>query len=42
MIYEERDGQMYFHSEPWYRFVDPYKHLKEYKIMDYLQVVPVE
>lgn len=42
MIYEERDGQMYFYSEPWYRFVDPYKHLKEYKIMDYLQVVPVE
>jgi hypothetical protein len=42
MIHEERDGQIYFHSEPWYRFVDPYKHLKGYKIMDYLRVVPLE
>ncbi len=40
MIQEVRDGQVCFHLEPWYRFVDPYKHLKGYKIMDYLRVVP--
>ncbi len=27
------------HIEPWYRFVDPYKHLEVYKIMNYLNVV---
>jgi hypothetical protein len=26
-------------SEPWYRFVDPYEHLKGYKIMDYIKVI---
>lgn len=33
------DGKEWFHSEPWYKFVDPYKHLEDYKIMDYLNVI---
>ena len=33
-----KDGQDWFHMEPWYRFVDPHEHLKGYKIMDYLRV----
>jgi len=42
MIKETKDGKDWYHSEPWYRFVDPHKHLKEYKIMDYLQVIKEE
>lgn len=38
MVKETRDGKDWYHSEPWYRFVDPYEHLKGYKIMDYLKV----
>jgi len=38
MIKEVRDGQNWYHSEPWYKFVDPYKHLKDYKIMNYLEL----
>jgi len=26
------------HVEPWYKFVDPYKHLEHYKIVNYLQI----
>lgn len=26
-----------FRMEPWYRSVDPWKHLKDYKIMEYMQ-----
>lgn len=37
----DKDGKDWYHSEPWYRFVDPHEHLKGYKIMDYLQVVPI-
>ena len=33
----KEDGKEWFHSEPWYRFVDPFKHLEGYKIMDYLR-----
>jgi len=33
------DGHIQTHSEPWYRFVDPFEHLKGYKIMEYLQFV---
>lgn len=35
----KRDGQTWHRSEPWYKFVDPHKHLAKYKIMDYLTVV---
>ena len=38
LVKETRDGKDWYHSEPWYRFVDPYEHLKDYKIMDYLRV----
>jgi len=41
MVKETKDGKDWYHSEPWYRFVDPHEHLKGYKIMDYLQAVPV-
>lgn len=35
----KEDGKEWFHSEPWYKFVDPHKALKSYKIMDYLKIV---
>ncbi len=38
MVKVTKDGKDWFHSEPWYRFVDPHEHLKGYKIMDYLRV----
>ncbi len=38
-VTEEVDGKTRIHTEPWYRFVDPQKHLKGYRIMDYLRVV---
>jgi hypothetical protein len=36
MVKETKDGKDWFHSEPWYRFVDPVKHLEGYRIMEYL------
>ena len=33
----KKDGKEWFHLEPWYRFVDPFEHLKGYKIMDYMR-----
>ncbi|MCK4799331.1 MAG: hypothetical protein KAT05_18305, partial [Spirochaetes bacterium] len=33
----KEDGKEWFHLEPWYRFVDPFEHLKGYKIMDYMR-----
>lgn len=41
-VSEVKDGKTWHHSEKWYRFVDAKKHLKGYKIMDYLQVVKEE
>jgi hypothetical protein len=38
MVKETIDGKDWYHSEPWYRFVDPHEHLKGYKIVDYLRV----
>lgn len=38
MVKETKDGTDWFHMEPWYRFVDPHKHLKGYRIMDHLRV----
>ncbi len=37
-----KDGKDYYHSEKWYRFVDPFEHLKGYKIMNLMRVVPPE
>ncbi len=42
MVKETKDGKDWYHSEPWYKFVDAHEHLKSYKIMDYLRVVPLE
>lgn len=39
---EKEDGQVWHQSHPWYHFVDPYEHLKDYKIMDYLKVTTDE
>ena len=33
----KEDGKEWFHSEPWYGFVEPFEHLKGYKIMDYMR-----
>lgn len=41
-VKETRDGKEWFHSEPWYRFVDPNEYLKGYKIMNYLKVTHPE
>ena len=34
----KEDGKEWYHSEPWYHFVDPWEHLKDYKIMEYMKV----
>ena len=39
MVKETKDGKDWYHSEPWYRFVDPAIALKDYKLMNHLQVV---
>lgn len=39
---KEKDGKEYTHIEKWYRFVDPFKYLRKYRIMRYLRVVPPE
>ena len=41
-VEEKKDGKTWYHSEPWYRFVDPFKHLKGYRIMEHMRVVPPE
>lgn len=42
LVKETKDGKDWYHSEPWYRFVDPREHLKGYGIMDYLKIVRYE
>lgn len=42
MVKEIKDGKEYLSMHPWYHFVDPKEHLKGYKIMDYLRVIPPE
>ena len=37
-VKEERgDGKNWYSVHPWYHFVDPREHLKDYKILDYLK-----
>lgn len=36
------DGTYGHHQEPWYRFVNPFEHLKDYKIMDHLKQLSEE
>lgn len=38
-ISEKKDGKIWCRSEPWYRFVDPFEYLKDYRIMDYMQFI---
>ncbi len=38
----KKDGKDWFTTQKWYEFQDPFKHLKGYKIMDYMRVVPPE
>ncbi len=38
-VKESKDGKDWYHSEPWYKFVNPTEALKGYKIMDHLRVV---
>lgn len=37
-VKETKDGKDWYCIHPWYRFIDPYEHLKGYKIMDHLKV----
>lgn len=34
----QSDGSVLTHMEPWYRFVDPFAHLRGYRIMNYLHL----
>jgi hypothetical protein len=42
MISFEREGETWHRSEEWYKFVNPFDHLKGYRIMDYMRVIPPE
>ncbi len=42
VIKETKDEKEWFTMHPWYHFVDPKEHLKGYKIMDHLRVIPAE
>lgn len=42
LVVETKDGKNWHRHEQWYKFVDPYEHLKGYKIMDYLHPVKKE
>jgi hypothetical protein len=41
-VKEKRDGKIWYTTAPWYHFVDPFEHLKGYKIMDYLRIISPE
>lgn len=38
-IKEEKDGKTWIRPEPWYKFTDPYKHLKNYNIVNYIKFI---
>lgn len=37
-----KDGKDWYTTQKWYEFLDPREHLKGYKIMEYMRVVPPE
>jgi hypothetical protein len=37
LVKETKDGKDWYHSEPWYKFVNPHEHLKGYKILEYIK-----
>jgi len=39
---DEKDDKTFFRIEPWYRFVNPYEHLKGYKIMEHIEFIKKE
>ncbi len=41
-VSEKKDGKTWSTLHPWYHFVDPLKHLKDYKIIEHMRVVPPE
>lgn len=41
-VREKKDGQIWTHHEPWYRFVDPFEYLKDYAIIKHMRVVSPE
>lgn len=41
-VTEIRDGKKWYTTAKWYQCCDPHKHLKGYKIMDHLRVIPPE
>jgi hypothetical protein len=40
-VREEREDGVWHRSEPWYKFCNPYEHLKDYKIIEHLHFVEV-
>ncbi len=42
IVSEIKDEKDWYHSEEWYKFVDPFKHLKGYRIMEHMRVIPPE
>ena len=41
-VREKKDGKIWTHFEPWYRFVDPFEHLKDYGIIKHMRTVSEE
>ena len=41
-VSEVKDGKTWSSSRPWYQFVNPFEHLKGYKILEHMRVVPPE
>ena len=41
-VSEVKNGTTWHQMHPWYHFVDPFKHLKKYKIIEHMRIVPSE
>lgn len=39
MVKFQKDGEDWYHSDPWFQHADPREVLKDYKILDYLQIL---
>lgn len=39
MVKVQKDGEDWYHSEPWFLHADPIEVLKGYKILEYLQTL---
>ncbi len=38
MVATEKDGKTWHKPHPWYHFVDPFEHLKGYKILEHMKI----